>query len=154
MNIDHEFSVGLEWQGDLGSGTTSVRDFSRAHTVIADGPDPIAGSSAPAFRGDPARWNPEQLLIASLSQCHMLSYLYSAATHGIVVTAYSDAATGTLRQVGAGGHLTEVTLRPVVTVASGDRELARELHAEAAANCFIAASVNFPVTHEVTILAG
>jgi organic hydroperoxide reductase OsmC/OhrA len=154
MNIDHEFSVGLEWQGNRGSGTSSVRDFSRANIVIADGPEPIAGSSAPAFRGDPARWNPEQLLIASLSQCHMLSYLYSAATHGVVVTAYTDAATGTLRQVGDGGHLTEVTLRPVVTIASGDRELARELHAEAAANCFIASSINFPVTHEITILAG
>lgn len=153
MNIDHQFAVGLHWQGDLGTGTSSVREFSRAHVVTADGPDPIAGSSAPAFRGDAARWNPEQLLIASLSQCHMLSYLHSAATHGIVVTAYADAATGTLRQVGLGGHLVEVTLRPTVTISAGDRELARELHAQAAANCFIASSVAFPVTHEITILA-
>ena len=152
MKIEHRFDVRVEWTGDLGSGTSTVRDFSRAHTVTADGPEPIDGSSAPAFRGDPGRWNPEQLLIASLSQCHMLSYLHSAATHGIVVTAYTDAATGTLRQVGLGGHLTEVTLRPVVTIASGDRVVARELHAQAAAHCFIAASVTFPVTHEITIL--
>lgn len=154
MNIDHQFSVGLEWQGDLGSGTSSSRAYSRRHSVSAAGVEPIAGSSARVFHGDADRWNPEQLLIASLSQCHMLSYLHSAAAHGIIVTAYTDAATGTLRQVGLGGHLAEVTLRPVVTVASGDRELARELHTRAAANCFIAASVNFPVTHEVTILDG
>lgn len=152
MNIDHQFSVGLEWQGDLGSGTSSFRAYSRRHSVSAVGVEPIAGSSAPVFHGDADRWNPEQLLIAALSQCHMLSYLHSAAGHGIVVTAYSDAATGTLRQIGSGGHLTRVTLKPMVTISSGDPDLARSLHAEAAANCFIASSVNFPVGHEPTIL--
>lgn len=154
MNIDHQFSVGVTWQGDLGSGTSSFRAYSREHSVTAEGCDPIAGSSARVFHGDAGRWNPEQLLIASLSQCHMLSYLHSAAAHGIVVTAYTDAATGTLRQVGDGGHLREVTLRPAVTISSGDPALASRLHDEAAENCFIAASVNFPVHREPTITLG
>ena len=154
MNIDHQFAVGVEWQGDLGSGTSSFRAYSRRHSVTAEGCEPIAGSSARVFHGDAARWNPEQLLIASLSQCHMLSYLHSAAAHGVVVTAYTDAATGTLRQVGDGGHLSEVTLRPAVTISSGDPALALQLHDEAAENCFIAASVNFPVHREPTITLG
>ncbi len=152
MEIDHRYAVRIEWQGDLGTGTSGYRDYSRAHVVTADGLEPIAGSSDRAFRGDPTRWNPEQLLVAALSQCHMLSYLHSAASHGVVVVAYTDDATGTLAQVGQGGHLTGVTLRPIVTIADGDLEFARELHAEASANCFIASSVNFPVHHHVTIV--
>ncbi len=151
MEIEHHYAVRTEWQGDLGSGTSGYRDYSRAHVVTAHGLEPIAGSSDKAFRGDPTRWNPEQLLVAALSQCHMLSYLHSAATHGVVVVAYTDDATGTLAQVGQGGHLTEVTLRPIVTISAGDPELARSLHAEASANCFIASSVNFPVHHEPSI---
>ena len=151
MNIDHQFAVGLEWQGDLGTGTSSFRAYSRHHSITADGLEPISGSSARVFHGDAARWNPEQLLIASLSQCHMLSYLHSAAAHGIIVTGYRDAATGILRQVGDGGHLSQVTLRPAVTISSGDPVLALRLHDEAAENCFIAASVNFPIHREPTI---
>jgi organic hydroperoxide reductase OsmC/OhrA len=92
-------------------------------------------------------------MVAALAQCHMLSYLHAAATNGIVVTAYSDAATGTMQQTNdGGGHFTSVTLHPVVTISAGDPALARSLHAEASANCFIAQSVNFPVRHEPTIV--
>ena len=100
------------------------------------------------FKGDAERWNPEQLLVASLSQCHLLSYLYAATKAGVVVTAYEDDATGLLRTEGETGQFESVTLRPVVTISGSDPELAMSLHEEAARNCFIANSVNFPVHHE------
>ena len=99
----------------------------------------------------PTRWNPEETLIAALVECHLLSYLYVAAQNGIVVESYTDAATGTIQTEGEGGRFTEVTLRPVVTISSGDPELAQSLHDEAERLCFIAQSVNFPVRHEPTI---
>ncbi|HEY0259245.1 MAG TPA: OsmC family protein [Lacisediminihabitans sp.] len=153
MNLEHHFSVDLEWLGNRGSGTSDYRAYGRDHVVRAEGKDDIVGSSAPAFRGDADRWNPEELLIAALVQCHLLSYLHVAATNGVVVTAYTDAAVGTMAQTAnGGGHFTSVTLRPVVTISSGDPELALRLHEEASEQCFIASSVNFPVGHEPRIL--
>lgn len=152
MERDHHFEISTVWQGDLGTGTSGYRDYSRANEVTATAKaHPIAGSSARPFHGDAERWNPEELLLAALSQCHLLSYLHVAARHGIVVTAYCDDATATMRQVGDGGAFTEAVLRPVVTIASGDAELARTLHAEASRLCFIASSVNFPVRHVATV---
>ena len=153
MEIDHHYSVSVEWQGNLGPGTADYRAYSRDNLVTAEGNPPIEGSSDKPFRGSPERWNPEELLVAALAQCHMLSYLHSAVKNGIVVTAYSDAATGAMRQEGEGGHFTSVTLHPVVTISAGDPELANSLHAEASENCFIAQSVNFPVLHEPTIIS-
>ncbi len=150
--MDHHFAVTVDWQGNLGSGTSDYRSYSRDNLVAAVGKPPIEGSSDRAFRGSPERWNPEELLVAALAQCHMLSYLHSAASHSIIVTSYTDAATGVLLQVGNGGHFTAVTLHPVVTIAAGDPARALALHAEAAANCFIAQSVNFPVLHEPVIV--
>ena len=139
MYFDHDFAVRLEWLGD-----------GRKHSLRSGENPVIAGSAARVFKGDADRWNPEQLLVASLSQCHLLSYLYSAAKAGVVVTAYQDDATGLLRTEGEGGRFESVTLRPVVTIAGGDPDLALSLHEEAARNCFIANSVNFPVHHEPT----
>lgn len=154
MNIDHHFEVRVEWQGNLGEGTTDYRSYSRDNLVTAEGNPPIEGSSDKAFRGSPERWNPEEFMIAALSQCHMLSYLHVAATNGIVVTDYEDNASGTMRQTSnGGGHFTEVTLRPLVRISSGDPALALALHQEASEKCFIAASVNFPVTHEPMVSA-
>jgi organic hydroperoxide reductase OsmC/OhrA len=149
VNIDHSFAVTVDWRGNLGVGTADYKAYSRDHVVSAEGNPDIEGSSDRAFRGSPERWNPEELLVAALSQCHMLSYLHVAATNGIVVVAYTDDAIGTMRQTAdGGGHFTSVTLRPVVTIGSVDPERALELHAKASALCFIAASVNFPVNHE------
>jgi|SRR5579875_344785 len=120
-------------------------------------PTPIAGSSDPAFRGDPGRWNPEQLLTASLAQCHMLWYLHLCAAAGVVVTAYTDDASGTLVETADGsGRFTGVTLRPRVLVAAPDMAgQAAALHGAAHEKCFVAASVAFPVRHEpVIMLAG
>lgn len=143
----------MDWLGNRGTGTSDYRAYGREHRVEADGKPSIHGSADRTFHGDADRWNPEELLVAALAQCHMLSYLHVAASNGIVVAAYTDEATGTMRQTdNGGGHFTSVTLHPTVTLSSGDAELARALHAEAAQKCFIAASVNFPVLHEVTIL--
>ena len=151
MDLDHRYSVRVEWTGNTGSGTSGYRDYGRDNLVSAEGNAPIEGSADTPFRGTPERWNPEELLLASLSQCHMLSYLHVAVKHGIIVEEYVDDAVGEMRQVGDGGHFTSVTLRPVVTISAGDPTVAQAIHAEAGALCFIASSVNFPVGHEPTL---
>ena len=152
MKLEHHYSLELEWTGNRGSGTSDYKAYGRDHLVSADGKPSIEGSSDRTFRGDPDRWNPEEMLLAALSQCHLLSYLHVAATNGIVVTGYTDSATGTMEQThDGGGHFTSATLRPVVTISAGDPELALALHHEASQKCFIAASVNFPVLHEPTV---
>jgi len=156
MDRTHRYDVTLTWTGNSGAGTSGYRDYSRAHEVTAAGPPPIAASSDPALRGDAARWNPEQLLTAALSQCHMLWYLHLCADAGVVVTEYSDQAHGAMTQTGdGGGHFTEVVLRPRVTVASPDMvDAATRLHETANSLCFIANSVNFPVRHQPEITVG
>lgn len=149
--MDHSYAVRVQWQGNLGTGTSGYRDYGRDGLISAEGNPDIPGSADRPFRGTPERWNPEELLLAALAQCHMLSYLHVATKNGIVVTDYEDDAQGTMAQVGEGGHFTSVTLRPVVTISAGDPEVARTIHAEASELCFIAASVNFPVLHEPTI---
>ncbi|NUO97639.1 MAG: OsmC family peroxiredoxin [Nonomuraea sp.] len=152
MTRHHTYTTVVTWTGDQGTGTSGYRDYSRDHELSAQGPAAIAGSSDPAFRGDPARWNPELLLVGSLSQCHMLWYLHLCAEAGVVVTGYADNAVGTMAESGSGGHFTEVVLRPEVTVAAPEMaETAASLHADAHKACFIAASVNFPVRHEPTV---
>lgn len=148
MNGEHDYTVRVEWQGNLGSGTSGYRAYSRQHTVSASGKHLIAGSADRTFHGDATRWNPEEMLLSALAQCHMLSYLHVAVTRGVVVVGYEDQATGVLVQRGRGGSFREATLRPVVTVAEeGMIAEAIDAHAEAAEHCFIANSVNFPVAH-------
>lgn len=150
----HTYETEVVWTGDLGSGTSSYRSYGRTHEVRAPGvPVVIPGSSDPAFRGDADRWNPEQLQLAALSQCHLLSYLHVCAVNGVTVTAYSDRATGTMRQTpDGGGHFTEAVLHPAVEVAAPEMAAkALALHAEAHRLCFIANSVNFPVRNEATV---
>lgn len=145
----HHFEVTTTWTGDRGTGTSGYRDFDRDHESVADGRPPLLGSSDPAFRGDPARWNPELLVVAALSQCHMLWYLHLCAEAGIVVVGYRDAADGEMEEDGRGGSFTGAVLRPVVTLADpGDADRALALHAAAARSCFVANSVSFPVRHE------
>jgi organic hydroperoxide reductase OsmC/OhrA len=152
MNVEHHYAVEVSWTGNRGTGTSSYRDYDRSLVISGSGKEPIAGSSDPTFHGDPNRWNPEELLLVALSQCHMLSYLHEAVLHGIVVESYEDSATGTMKQTSnGGGHFTRATLRPVVQISAGDPELAIQIHAQASEKCFIAASVNFPIEHEPTV---
>ena len=152
---EHQYTVSLTWSGNLGSGTSGYRDYSRNYEIRADGKPVIYGSADPGFRGDRSRWNPEELLVASLSARHKLSYLYLAAEAGIIVTAYADRAEGVMEVDRDGaGRFQIVVLRPTVTVAAGsDVERARTLHKPAHEMCFIANSVNFPVECEPEIVA-
>ena len=153
MNRTHAYDVNVTWTGNQETGTSNYRAFCRDHTVTASGRPDILGSSDPAFRGDPERWNPELLLVAALSQCHMLWYLHLAAEAGVTVVAYDDHPHGTMTESGDGaGQFTQVVLRPVVTIThDSDPETAAALHARVPEYCFIARSVNFPVNHEPTI---
>jgi organic hydroperoxide reductase OsmC/OhrA len=149
MGRKHAYEVTTVWTGNRGEGTAHYRAYDRTHETTTAGRPPIEASSDPVFRGDPDRWNPELLLVAALSQCHMLAYLHLCAVGGVVVVDYRDEASGTMAETEAGGSFTEVVLRPVVTVASGAMvDAAQRLHAEASERCFIASSVNFPVRHE------
>lgn len=141
----HSYTVEVAWSG----ATTDYRSYSRNHEVNVPGLPPIPASADPVIgRGDGSRWNPEQLLVAALSQCHMLWYLHLCTDAGIVVVDYRDSATGIMSDT----RFTTVTLRPRVTITSADRvDDARALHAQAHKRCFIANSVNFPVTHEPKI---
>lgn len=147
MSREHHYEVTVRWTGD--TGTTSYRDYARDHDVEAAGKPTLAGTVDPAFLGTADRWNPEDLLVASLSECHMLTYLALCAGAGVVVTAYADHASGVMQEDRAGGgRFTEVVLRPEVTVAAEEmREKATALHHDAHNRCFIANSVNFPVRH-------
>ena len=149
----HSYEVAVSWTGNTGEGTADYRAYSRDHEVTAEGRPAIAGSSDPTFRGDAARWNPEQLLVAALSQCHLLWYLHLCAVSEVIVVAYEDHAVGEMAQdEDGGGRFTEVTLRPVVTVADEPMTAtALELHPRAHELCFVANSVNFPVRHEPRI---
>lgn len=148
--MQHAFTAAVEWTGNTGHGTATYRSYERRYEIQADGKPSIPGSSDPAFGGDRSRYNPEDLLVASLSSCHMLWYLGLCGKAGVVVTAYLDRAEGTMVLDPSGsGRFTRVVLRPKVTVAPGtDLERARRLHHEANAMCFIANSVSFPVGHE------
>ena len=150
----YRYAVSLTWNGNLGSGTSGYRDYSRNYEIGSAGKPAINGSADPAFRGDRSRWNPEELLVASLSACHKLWYLHLAAEAGIIVTAYADRAEGVMEvgQDGA-GRFTSAVLRPTVTVATGsDVTRARAHHKPAHEKCFIANSVNFPVECEPEIV--
>ena len=151
MARTHAYAITTTWTGNRGEGTASYRAYGRDHDLDATGRPTLAASSDPAFRGEADRWNPELLLVAALSDCHLLAYLHLCAVNGVVVTAYRDEATGTMEEVGGGGQFTEVVLRPVVTVADESMiERANALHHDAHASCFIASSVNFPVRTEST----
>lgn len=154
MDHRHHYTVSVAWTGNRGSGTSGYRAYGRDHEIRSEGKrHTISGSSDPTFFGDRDRWNPEELLLASLSQCHLLSYLYVASSRGIVVVDYRDEASGELEQTAdGGGRFVSATLRPVVTIVAGDPHLALEAHREASEKCFIASSVSFPVHHEPTIL--
>src|SRR3954462_9779243 len=149
----HEYRAHLVWDGNLGAGTTTYAGYGRKYRLQIDGKPDIIGSADPMFRGDANIYNPEDLFVAALSSCHLLSYLALCARSKINVIAYEDNASGTLKLLPNGGGIFEgVTLRPVVTVApDSDEARALELHEQAHDLCFIAASVKIPVLHEPQI---
>ncbi len=154
MNKQHNYKASIKWTGNKGVGTLDYQSYERSHTILIDNKAEICGSSDPAFRGDRTKHNPEELLVASISACHMLWYLHLCAEAGIVVTDYVDNATGTMMETtNGGGAFTEVTLNPIVTIKDeSKRNSANELHKKANELCFIANSVKFPVYHKPTII--
>jgi organic hydroperoxide reductase OsmC/OhrA len=151
----HTYELDLTWTGNRGTGTSGYREYGRDVLARSVGRPDLELSADHPFRGDPARWNPEVLLLAALGECHLLSLLHVAVTHGVTVTAYTDSPVGWMEQQGVGGRFTRVLLRPRVTVDDPSHvELMPQLHREAGQACFIASSVNFPVDHEpVTVAA-
>jgi organic hydroperoxide reductase OsmC/OhrA len=152
MREEHHYSVKVKWTGNTGKGTNDYRSYNRDHVIGVAGKLPIAGSADPKFRGNAARYNPEELLVASLSACHMLWYLHLCADSGVVVVAYEDEPEGIMETSADGnGRFVRVTLRPRVHINKGSAEKAKTLHRRAHELCFIANSVNFPVAHEATV---
>ena len=153
MARDHHYRLDLAWTGNLGEGTSGYRSYSRDHEISAE-PGVLPGTADPFFRGVPDRWNPEQLFIASLAQCHLLTYLWLCVGAKVVVTGYEDSPDGVMAEEPDGsGRFTRVTLRPHVTIAEGsDPEVALALHEKVADYCFIARSVSIPVHHEATVV--
>ncbi|HEA22611.1 hypothetical protein LCGC14_3108740 [marine sediment metagenome] len=152
MKAQHIYKANLQWTGNTGTGTSAYKAFERSYAISIENKPDILGSSDPSFRGDMTKHNPEELLVASLSSCHMLWYLQLCSEAGVVVTKYVDKATGTMEETAnGGGHFTEVSLHPAVTVSEASMiEMANVLHTKANAQCFIANSVNFKVTHHPT----
>jgi organic hydroperoxide reductase OsmC/OhrA len=149
----HTYEIQVEWTGNDGEGTKTYRSYRRDHSIVSEGKPQIMGSSDPAFRGDRARYNPEELLVAALSSCHMLAYLHLCAVNHVNVLEYRDVARGTMRENADGsGEFVQVVLHPAVKVsAESDRDKALALHHDAHKLCFIARSVNFPVECDAEI---
>jgi organic hydroperoxide reductase OsmC/OhrA len=146
----HHYKAKTTWVGNKGEGTADYKSYDRNHDIIVDEKPALSCSSDPSFRGDKTRQNPEGLLLASLSGCHMLWYLHLCSVNGVVVMEYTDDAEGLMEENKDGsGQFTEVTLRPVVTVMDDSMiEKANSLHHQANQMCFIARSVKFPVYHK------
>ena len=150
MNKIHNYNLTVKWTGNKGKGTANYLSYERSHTIMAENKPDILCSSDPAFLGDNTKHNPEELLLAALSSCHMLWYLHLCSDARIIVVDYIDEATGVMKETENGdGHFTEVTLNPIITVTdSSIIDEANELHKKANERCFIANSVNFPVYHK------
>ncbi len=146
----HRYRSTVVWTGNTGAGTTSYRSYERAHTISAPGKSDIAGSSDKSFRGDASRWNPEDMLVASASTCHMLWYLHLCAVNGVVVLDYRDEPEGVMiEEANGSGAFSRIVLRPQIRLAADSSEQrARELHHEAHTMCFIANSVKCEIATE------
>jgi len=157
MNGQHHYKATIKWTGNKGAGTDNYSNYERSHQITIENKSDILGSSDPSFRGDKTKHNPEELLVSSLSACHMLWYLHLCSEVGVIVVDYIDNATGIMIETSnGGGKFIEVTLNPIVTVTDNSTlEKANELHKKANELCFIANSVNFPIHHKpVTKLFG
>lgn len=155
MHSNHHYTLDLRWTGNRGEGTSGYRAYDRNHEISFANKPVLRASADPTFRGDPSQYNPEELLLAALSGCHLMSFLHVCVNAGVVVTAYEDQASGSMQVESDGsGRFTEVILRPKVTVAQPHMlEQLDQLHHKANQLCFIANSCNFPVRHQATAVA-
>lgn len=153
-NGEHHYQAQLIWDGSGSEGTSRYAAYGRDYRIAVDGKPVVNGSADAAFRGDPAKLNPEDLFLAAIASCHMLSYLALCAREGLRVIAYEDAARAMMKEDGkGGGRFEEVVLHPRVTIVDGERESrALELHHRAHELCFVASSCSVPIRHEATVL--
>jgi organic hydroperoxide reductase OsmC/OhrA len=152
MSAEHHYEVIVTWTGNRGQGTKDYQSYERSHTVTGKNKPDLLLTADPMFRGDPTKYNPEELLLTALSSCHMLSYLHLCDVNKIIVTQYIDKPTGVMVLESSFGHFTEAVLRPVVTITEASKiEEAKKLHHIAHEKCFIANSINFPVHIEPDI---
>ncbi len=153
MNREHQYTVSIKWTGNKGEGTVGYRKYSRDHELIVDGKAIVPLSSDPTFRGDSSRLNPEELLLSSLSSCHMLWYLHLCSENGVVVKEYIDHAEAIMEEgIDASGAFSKVILHPEIRIVNRDNlNIADQLHHEAHNLCFIANSVNFEVLVQPSI---
>lgn len=153
MSTLHTYQTTTTWTGNQGTGTSGYTEYERSHTILAEGKIPLEASSDKPFRGDGSKYNPEELLLASVSGCHMLWYLHLCAVNNVVVESYIDEARGEmLTEANGGGRFSRIVLKPrIVVQAAGMLEQAAALHHQAHEFCFIANSLNFPVIIEPQI---
>ena len=150
---EHHYAVRVTWEGARADLPFNYDSYSRQYrTQIAGKPD-LLGSADPAFRGDPARHNPEDLFVTAISTCHMLTYLALCARNGVHVLSYEDSAEASMHEDSrGGGRFESVQLRPTVTVATAeDIEAATRLHDAAHERCFISASCDIPIHHSASV---
>lgn len=153
----HHYEINVEWTGNEGNGTLNYRSYTRDHKITGvEKQISIPGSSDPSFLGDKTKYNPEDLFLSSLSACHMLWHLHLCSVHNIIVTAYSDTATGTMEETNNGsGRFTKVALNPKVRITDPNLiSKANALHEEANRMCFIANSCNFKIDHHPDTTVG
>ena len=153
MANTHQYESRLEWKGNLGTGTATYAGYDREYTVAIEGKPELRGSADPMFKGNKDLHNPEDLFVAAISSCHMLSYLALCARKGVSVVSYKDDARGTLElDSKGGGKFSEVNLNPLVVIAdAANQALAISLHEEAHKQCYIASSCSVPIHHKATV---
>lgn len=149
----HYYTAEIKWTGNNGVGTERYNSYNRSHEISIIQKPVLFGSADPTFLGDKTKHNPEELLLSSISACHMLWYLHLCAEQRVVVVNYIDRVAGELRIFENGsGKFDSVTLNPLVAVkAESMVPKAIKLHEDAHKMCFISNSVNFPVHHHSKI---
>jgi len=152
MAKQHPYTARVEWTGNRGDGTRLYRGYDRTWNIATPGKPAIHCSNDPLLGGDPTLPNPEDLLLASLSACHMLWYLHLASAAGIIVESYRDDPVGLGETSPNGaGRFVGATLKPQIVVRAGaDLKEADAIHHRIHEYCFIARSVNFPIDYQAT----
>lgn len=150
--MNHDFEIRLRWHKTPASAREIGGEYSHESIVTSEKHSALVVSAAEGFGGDTRLWNPEELLMAAISQCHMLSFLYAAHQAGIAIDDYIDETRGTMSYQGGSGAMTSVTLHPTITTTADHADIDR-LHDEAKAMCVLRASVNFPIHLESVVVA-
>ena len=149
---DHPtFTTRLTWTGQQLPEPVATRTYTTLYEIGPEGKPVVPGAAPPAYGGDGARYNPEDFMLASLTSCHMLTFLAVAAKSRVIVLGYRDTADAALGMKDGKLRMVDALLRPHVVVGTAE-EAGRlgALHEKAHANCFMANSVNFTVRIEPT----